>query len=51
MPGEDANGGAPPASWRRRLAWMLVLWAAGVAALGAVALALRGAMALFGLAR
>ena len=27
--------------WLRRLGWLVVLWAAGVAALGAVALALR----------
>ena len=47
----DAGAGAPPSPWWRRLAWMLALWAAGVAALGAVAYALRGAMALLGLAR
>ncbi len=51
MAAGHANGGAPPVSWRRRVAWMLVLWAGGVAALGAVALVIRGAMALFGLAR
>lgn len=28
-------------TWLRRLGWMVALWAAGVAALGAIALALR----------
>jgi hypothetical protein len=31
--------------WARRLAWFVALWAAGVAALGAVALAIRLAIA------
>ncbi|GGY86972.1 DUF2474 domain-containing protein [Pseudoduganella plicata] len=35
--------------WLRRLGWLVVLWAVGVAALGVVALALRLAMQAAGL--
>ena len=35
--------------WLRRIGWLVVLWAAGVAALGIVALALRVAMQAAGL--
>ncbi|WP_137892453.1 DUF2474 family protein [Ramlibacter sp. 2FC] len=35
--------------WRRRLAWLLGLWLAGVLALGAVAYGLRWLMRLLGL--
>ncbi len=36
--------------WLGRLGWMALLWAAGVLAMGAAALALRGLMRLAGLA-
>jgi hypothetical protein len=45
----DTGADAPSPPWWQRLAWMLALWLAGVAALGAIAYALRGAMALVGL--
>lgn len=35
--------------WLRRIGWLVVLWAAGVAALGIVALALRLAMRAAGM--
>jgi len=35
--------------WLRRIGWLVVLWAAGVAALGLVALALRLVMQAAGL--
>jgi hypothetical protein len=35
--------------WLRRIGWLVVLWAAGVAALGIVALALRLVMQAAGL--
>ncbi|MGC4075996.1 MAG: DUF2474 family protein [Rubrivivax sp.] len=35
--------------WLRRLGWLLLIWAASVAALGAVALALRWVMGLAGM--
>lgn len=35
--------------WPRRLAWLLLLWSAGVAALGGVAYALRWLMTAVGL--
>jgi hypothetical protein len=31
----------PPASWWRRISWLIVIWAASVAVLGAVSLLLR----------
>jgi hypothetical protein len=35
--------------WMTRIGWLLLLWAAGVAALGAVALLIRGLMSAAGL--
>lgn len=40
---------ARPRLWLRRLGWMAALWAGGVAALAAVALALRLLMHLAGM--
>jgi Protein of unknown function (DUF2474) len=36
-------------SWTRRIAWLLLLWAAGVASMGALAALLRGMMRWAGL--
>ncbi len=49
MTDDRAHGVAPRLSWPRRLAWMLLLWAAGVTAMAAVALVIRAAMSLAGL--
>jgi hypothetical protein len=35
--------------WGRRVLWLVVIWSASVAALGAAALAMRGLMSLAGL--
>ena len=45
-------GGAPdvaPPNWWRRVAWLLAIWAASVAALGVVAWLLKGVMRWVGL--
>jgi len=39
----------PRQLWLRRLGWLLLIWAASVAALGAVALGLRWVMGLAGM--
>ncbi|MBX6320100.1 DUF2474 family protein [Pigmentiphaga sp.] len=39
-----------PGAWRRRLAWLVLLWAGGVAALAALAALLKLAMRAAGLA-
>ena len=39
----------PSGLWRRRLAWLLGLWLAGVLALGLVAYGLRWVMGMVGL--
>lgn len=44
---EPRSGGL----WRRRLAWLLGLWLAGVLALGVVAYGLRWLMGMVGLTR
>lgn len=36
-------------SWLRRVGWLVLIWAASVAALGVVALLFRGLMSLAGL--
>jgi hypothetical protein len=38
-----------PRRWLRRIGWMLLIWSASVAALGAVALGLRLLMRLIGM--
>lgn len=38
-----------PASWTKRIGWLVVIWAASVLALGAVALVFRFLMSLAGL--
>jgi hypothetical protein len=35
--------------WLRRVGWLIIIWATSVAALGAVALALRGIMSVAGM--
>lgn len=40
-----------PGLWRRRLAWLLGLWLAGVLALGVVVYGLRWLMGMVGLTR
>jgi hypothetical protein len=35
--------------WGRRVLWLVAIWAASVAALGAAALAMRGLMSMAGL--
>lgn len=37
----EPNGASPRRAWTARLAWLLLFWAAGVAALGLVAYLLR----------
>lgn len=37
--------------WASRLGWLVLIWAASIAALGAAALLLRGLMSLAGLTR
>lgn len=39
----------PPPSWRSRLIWLALIWAASVAALGATAYALRLLMRAIGM--
>ena len=39
----------PAKSWRKRIGWMVLIWVASVAALGAVALGLRLLMRLAGM--
>jgi hypothetical protein len=39
----------PRASWRKRAGWLVLIWAASVAVMGAVALVLKGAMQMAGL--
>jgi hypothetical protein len=46
---DPAHGAEPRRLWARRLGWMMLLWAAGVAAMAALALGIRGAMSLAGL--
>ncbi|HWK66626.1 MAG TPA: DUF2474 domain-containing protein [Rhizobiaceae bacterium] len=41
--------GEAPASWPRRIGWLILIWTASVLALGAVALAFRALMNLAGL--
>ena len=50
MPASDRNDAAPPASWPRRLGWLLLIWAASVAALGVAAWLLRVVMRAVGMA-
>jgi hypothetical protein len=38
-------------SWAKRVGWLVLIWAASIAALGAAALLLRGLMSLAGLTR
>lgn len=45
------EGGAARPRWLRRVAWLVAIWCASIAALGVVAYALRGIMSLVGLAR
>jgi Protein of unknown function (DUF2474) len=44
-----ARKSSTPASWPSRVGWLVLIWAASVAALAVVALAMRGLMALAGL--
>lgn len=44
------TSGSPSRSWWVRLAWLLVFWVSGVAAMGLVAMALRTVMRAIGLA-
>jgi hypothetical protein len=46
---EAIDGKPAPCRWLRRLGWMLLIWSASVAALGAVALGLRVVMHLIGM--
>ena len=50
MPAAGARDARPP-SLARRLGWMALIWLGSVAALGAVALLLRGLMAAAGMHR
>ena len=45
--GTGSGGGKP--SWLRRIGWMVLLWAAGVAAVGLVAIIIRILMNAAGL--
>lgn len=45
------QGEAPPPRWLRRVAWLVAIWCASVAALGVVAYAFRGIMGWVGLTR
>ncbi|HEY4317021.1 MAG TPA: DUF2474 domain-containing protein [Herbaspirillum sp.] len=48
-PASAAESRRPPRLWLRRMGWMLLIWSASVAALGAVALGLRLVMRLIGM--
>ncbi len=47
--GAAAARGARRRAWARRVAWLVLLWAGGVAAAGAVAYGLRGVLRWVGL--
>jgi hypothetical protein len=46
---KSIDGKPEPRRWLRRIGWMLLIWSASVAALGAVALGLRVVMHLIGM--
>jgi hypothetical protein len=46
---ETDSKSKPSNSWPRRIGWMVLIWCASVAALGAVALGLRLVMRLIGM--
>jgi Protein of unknown function (DUF2474) len=43
------SAGAAPASWARRIGWLVLIWAASVLALGMVAVIIRVLMTAAGL--
>ena len=45
----DASGRARRRTWARRVGWLVVYWAGGVAAVGVAAYGLRGVMRWVGL--
>lgn len=48
-PAAPSNGAPQPRGWLRRIGWLLLIWCASVAALGAAAYGLKLLMRLIGM--